>query len=247
MKKFLSWIVFFFVAIIVNTFFETIVRGYNRISLLAFVFIGLSIYIYFSYFAFKYVKKEREFISENFSEANPYRFFFNGGKLGKSTTAPTVLMLFLVLSLTLGSTYIRQLFNQWNLKTVSSGTYTYYVELQKKDSKKIYTLPAGICVSSGDDGNEFVLDSAYFSNGNGLHFDYDDELILGEKVTVTDSEERNEWECKLLNKKAYSPYIEETNHLTWPNFIRYILAVLYVVILWYQYILQVKNNNTTQE
>ena len=111
---------------------------------LGYIFIGLSLSFYFVYFVTKYILKKK--FPGGLSAINPYRFIFNGGRLGKSTVAPTVLMVFLVFTLTV---------------------------------------------------NSFVLDG--------------------------------------------------TNHPTLQRFILYILAVLYVVILWYQYILQVKNNNTTQE
>lgn len=86
---------------------------------------------------------------------------------------------------------------------------TYYVNLfEKQNSQKNYRVPGLIYVD--EDGYHLAV--IYWSNGGETTFENsnDDPLLVGEKVLMTDDEDRD-WYVELTKVKANPPADGESN------------------------------------
>jgi len=137
----------------------------------------------------------------------------------------------LIIIFTCGSV-TRHVFDIHNLETESEGVYCYYVTVSNKDNE--YTLPAQISIihNSADDPDghpyywtEYHIEKVYFTNGGYLTFEYDNEVEINTTTSLIDANERD-WNCTLLNKHGYSPYIKEVNNLSALTFIEFIGGIL---------------------
>ncbi|MGN0451352.1 MAG: hypothetical protein ACI4FN_04455 [Acutalibacteraceae bacterium] len=123
-----------------------------------------------------------------------------------------------------------------DIRLKSDGVYSYYVEIS--NDKYSYTLPAQIRIdtetddSDSDRGitktyNHYTVEKVYFTNGGYLDFDFD--YITDIKETSYGIDQKGDyWECTILNKHAYSPYIKETSAF---NFINIFLLILEIVTI----------------
>lgn len=99
------------------------------------------------------------------------------------------------------------------LENSINGTYCFYVNAKNMDSKAIYTLPAEIEIYNDPDpefGTSYYIKSFYFDDGTCSSFPNGDPFGINDKdVHMTDAN-GIEWECSLINKRAYNGNIIES-------------------------------------
>lgn len=136
-----------------------------------------------------------------------------GSKLGD--IALGLVNIFIAFYCVFADSSLLELVGVQDLERKPEGTYCFYVELSTKT--KTYTVPAEIHktidIYEARDGDternvRYYLNKVVFTNGNEIWFD--DEVVPNDVVYVYSSRDE-EYTCKLLNKHAYSPQIEETD------------------------------------
>ena len=129
----------------------------------------------------------------------------------------TPLFVFGLFSIIISSPVVKEKLGIYDITQMPEGTYCYYVEISD-DSHK-YTLPAEIIIikekSYDEEGDvdiytNYYVNRVYFTNGGYLYFDDDEPVYkINQKYSSYDQNEKF-WNYKILNKHAYSPYVNET-------------------------------------
>lgn len=199
--------------------------------------IGCSISILcFGYNVWKYIKnffQNRQSLAEFISDIRDS----TDGIASKSVTKVLLVLAFIGLFIT--EPFIHQLVGVYNLKLLPSGTYCFYVEAIDYSSCNTYVLPAQIHIEKeteevGDNKSRtytyYYIEKVYFTNGGYLDTDYLDDVEIGDLTYYYDDDD-NEWEITLLNKHAYSPYIEESNNANWVDITFFLIKAIPTAII----------------
>lgn len=133
---------------------------------------------------------------------------------------PMILVLIIVSTL-VTSEVAQQIIGIHNLETKSNGIYCFYVAASQNGGES-YTLPARIRIATetydDHDGKNhkttvYYIEKVYFPNGSFLEIGDSQAVRINESAQHYTSD-GDEWSLTLLNKHAYSPYVEETNRLS---------------------------------
>lgn len=142
------------------------------------------------------------------------------GFFGKATTI--VIVVGLIGSI-LTSTAAHQLVGIHNLVLLPEGTYCFYAEISPSYEDDTVTLPAQVLIDKetidvSDERSKthvyYYIEKVFFPTGESIEIDIWEPDIIGETVYHRDTS-GNEWNITLLNKHAYSPYVEESNNANW--------------------------------
>lgn len=140
--------------------------------------------------------------------------------------------LFLALACTIiSSTVVHQAVGIFHLETLPNGIYCFYVEATPSKGNT-YVLPGQIeiydeSIDLGDSQETrrlYFIEAVYFPDGKRIDAD-DGEADYIDKPSYIYDENETEWKLTLMNKHAYSPYIEETNNATWFDITFFVLQL----------------------
>lgn len=156
-----------------------------------------------------------------------------------NTKARIIAIIIVLLSLTLvlvDSSSLKGLLGINRLDSSISGTYCFYVEAKDQETGVTYTLPAQVKILNDSDpefGTTYYVDRFYFDDNTFCEFPTGDYFELNDTDVHMTDQNGKEWECTLINKRAFNSNIHESKGYTTGGIIEvllFIISALYNVI-----------------
>ena len=213
------------------------------VELIIVIFLIFLICKFVKYLFKKIIKKENVSFKRSLPDLYEFALEHSGGHI-----LFVILIIISIIVIIFSNNSLLYILGNRDLEKMPNGKYIYYVNFQNENSEKIYTIPALIekdswYIDDGevkDGGNYYYVRTVYFSNGNKITFDNDDnedynEKIGGDSATyrkyINYGDGEHEYYIEILNKKAYVPNVKDKPILSYSDIIIALISCITLMLI----------------